>query len=136
MQELFFDQAPFPNGWARNACVCVEGGTIREVTVGGPPGGGERVPWIALPGLPNLHRHAFQRGMAGVSERRRPAADSFWSRVDSYIFVAGARAPEDGKKTFLNDPERFGRLPRHPPRIGRDTALERCRKAMMRLVSE
>ena len=34
---------------------------------------------ILVPGMPNLHSHAFQRGMAGLAETRGPAADSFWS---------------------------------------------------------
>ena len=29
--------------------------------------------------MPNLHSHAFQRGMAGLAETRGPDADSFWS---------------------------------------------------------
>ena len=29
--------------------------------------------------MPNLHSHAFQRGMAGLAETRGPSADSFWS---------------------------------------------------------
>ena len=29
--------------------------------------------------MPNLHSHAFQRGMAGLAETRGPGADSFWS---------------------------------------------------------
>ena len=34
---------------------------------------------ILLPGMPNLHSHAFQRGMAGLAETRGPGDDSFWS---------------------------------------------------------
>ena len=34
---------------------------------------------ILLPGMPNLHSHAFQRGMAGLAETRGPGADSFWT---------------------------------------------------------
>src|SRR5205807_7615571 len=43
---------------------------------------------IALPGLPNVHSHAFQRGLAGLTERRGPGDDSFWSwRELMYRFV-------------------------------------------------
>ena len=43
---------------------------------------------IAVPGLPNLHAHAFQRGMAGLAERRGPQRDSFWTwREALYRFV-------------------------------------------------
>ena len=43
---------------------------------------------IAVPGLGNLHSHSFQRGLAGLTERRGPADDSFWSwRELMYRFV-------------------------------------------------
>ncbi len=41
-----------------------------------------------VPGLPNLHSHAFQRAMAGLTERRGSASDSFWTwREQMYRFV-------------------------------------------------
>jgi len=41
-----------------------------------------------VPGLPNLHSHAFQRAMAGLTERRGTEADSFWTwREQMYRFV-------------------------------------------------
>jgi formimidoylglutamate deiminase len=41
-----------------------------------------------VPGLPNLHSHAFQRAMAGLTERRGSEADSFWTwRERMYRFV-------------------------------------------------
>src|SRR5262249_10958271 len=50
--------------------------------------GAERLAGIAVPGLPNLHSHAFQRGMAGLAERRGPTMDSFWTwREVMYRFL-------------------------------------------------
>jgi formimidoylglutamate deiminase len=44
--------------------------------------------WV-LPGMPNLHSHAFQRAMAGLAERKGKADDSFWSwREAMYGFAA------------------------------------------------
>jgi len=41
-----------------------------------------------VPGLPNLHSHAFQRAMAGLTERRGSESDSFWTwREQMYRFV-------------------------------------------------
>jgi formiminoglutamate deiminase len=41
-----------------------------------------------VPGLPNLHSHAFQRAMAGLTERRGSDSDSFWTwREQMYRFV-------------------------------------------------
>ena len=43
---------------------------------------------IALPGLGNVHSHAFQRGMAGLAEHRGPQADDFWTwREAMYRFL-------------------------------------------------
>lgn len=44
---------------------------------------------FALPGMVNLHSHAFQRAMAGLAERRGPGDDSFWTwREVMYRFAA------------------------------------------------
>ena len=41
-----------------------------------------------LPGMPNLHSHAFQRAMAGLAERQGPDEASFWSwRAVMYRFL-------------------------------------------------
>ena len=43
---------------------------------------------IALPGMVNVHSHAFQRGFAGMSEYRTATNDSFWTwRKLMYDFV-------------------------------------------------
>jgi formimidoylglutamate deiminase len=56
-------------------------GFIVEVRAAPPEGAeAERVRGYALPGLPNLHGHAFQRAMAGFAERASPGtSDSFWT---------------------------------------------------------
>lgn len=42
-----------------------------------------------LPGIANLHSHAFQRAMAGLAERQTDAGDSFWTwRETMYRFAA------------------------------------------------
>ncbi len=44
---------------------------------------------LRLPGIPNLHSHAFQRAMAGLTERRTNPSDSFWTwRELMYRFAA------------------------------------------------
>lgn len=86
MTTLDFAAALLPDGWARDVRVTVADGRIasleRDVAVAG---GGEG---IALPPLPNLHSHAFQRGMAGLAETAAPGDDSFWTwREVMYRFV-------------------------------------------------
>jgi len=42
-----------------------------------------------LPGIPNLHSHAFQRAMAGLAERQTDPVDSFWTwRETMYRFAS------------------------------------------------
>ena len=54
-------------------------GRIARITAGAAAQpGDERAP-ILTPGMPDVHSHAFQRGMAGLAETRGPGADSFWS---------------------------------------------------------
>ncbi len=52
---------------------------IESVTVGLPESTGERIVGWTMPGIPNVHSHAFQWAMAGRSEFRTRDRDSFWS---------------------------------------------------------
>ncbi len=48
-----------------------------------------------MPGIPNVHSHAFQRGIAGLTERRGTGPDSFWTwRQVMYGFLDRLE-PED-----------------------------------------
>ena len=67
--SLFFEHALLPDGWARDVRVGVENGVIGSVQTGAAADGSQRVAGIALPGLPNLHCHTFQRAMAGMAVR-------------------------------------------------------------------
>jgi formimidoylglutamate deiminase len=92
--SFLFDHALLPAGWAREVRIDVVDGMIVAAQPASRCEGAERVAGIALPGLPNLHCHAFQRGMAGLAERRG-AADSFWTwRAVMYGFLA-ALTPDD-----------------------------------------
>ena len=57
--------------------------------------GDERLRGLVVPGMPNLHSHAFQRAMAGLAERAGPEGDNFWRwREVMYRFLA-VLTPED-----------------------------------------
>lgn len=95
MRKLIFDHALLPTGWEQNVGIEVEGGVIRAVHPRAAQDGFERVVGVALPGLPNLHSHTFQRGMAGLAETRGPEGDSFWTwRQVMYRFL-GNLTPDD-----------------------------------------
>jgi formimidoylglutamate deiminase len=92
---LFFEQALLPQGWARDVRIAVDAGRLVSVEAGvlAQPGD-ERHP-IGLPGISNLHSHAFQRGMAGLAEINGTAADSFWTwREVMYRFVGRMTADD------------------------------------------
>ena len=94
-RELFFDQALLPSGWARDVRVTVADGTTVAVAQDAPRAGADHVPGIAVPGLPNLHSHGFQRGMAGLAERRGPTADSFWTWREVMYHFLQRLSPDD-----------------------------------------
>ena len=50
---------------------------------------------FALPGMPNLHSHAFQRAMAGLAERRGPGDDSFWTWRETMYGFASRIGPDE-----------------------------------------
>ena len=92
MPDLLVAQALLPTGFARQVRLSVDSaGTLTQVEADTTPAAGdERIDGIALPGVPNLHSHAFQRALAGLTERRgSDAEDSFWSwRETMYAFLA------------------------------------------------
>ena len=94
-ETLHFAEALLPTGWASGVRLHLAEGTIARIETGAEPQPGEARHAVALPGLPNLHSHAFQRGMAGLAERSGQSADSFWTwRETMYRFV-DRLTPED-----------------------------------------
>ncbi|RWN46720.1 MAG: formimidoylglutamate deiminase [Mesorhizobium sp.] len=79
MAAIFAEQALLPDGWRDNVRLTFAEGRIATVEPGATALAGDERHAILLPGMPNLHSHAFQRGMAGLAELRGPSADSFWS---------------------------------------------------------
>lgn len=95
MTSIIFRDVLLPNGWAHDVRIGFLNGRIDSVAPGALPQPGDVRFDIGIPGLPNLHCHAFQRGMAGLSEQRGRAADNFWTwREVMYRFLSRMR-PED-----------------------------------------
>ena len=83
---LWADQALLPGGWARSVRIDLAGGRIAAVTPGAAPVGESF--GCLLPAPANLHSHAFQRAMAGMTETRTAGQDSFWTwRALMYRFL-------------------------------------------------
>ena len=94
-RHLLLEHALLPTGWARDVGVDLEHGSIRAVQPGAAHSGREVLRGVTLPGLPNLHSHSFQRAMAGLTETRGPASDSFWTWREVMYGFLGRLTPED-----------------------------------------
>ena len=78
MEKLWASEALLPNGWARDVTVTVDAGRIVSATANTARSGPDL--GVLLPAPVNVHSHAFQRAMAGLTERRGPdPRDSFWT---------------------------------------------------------
>ncbi len=99
-QILFADYAWLAAGWQQAAALRVVDGRIEP---GDAAAGGVRVGRYVVPGMPNLHSHAFQRAMAGLAERRSlggdgeaaAANDSFWTWREVMYAFAGRIGPDE-----------------------------------------
>lgn len=91
--RLLAAQALTPDGWQEDVLVTLRDGRIAELRAGvgaeDPAARGAERLGILLPAPANLHSHAFQRAMAGMSERRgAEALDTFWTwRQIMYRFL-------------------------------------------------
>ncbi|TXS93018.1 formimidoylglutamate deiminase [Parahaliea maris] len=93
--RYYAESALLADGWAQGVQLSVESGRITAVIADTAPVAGDHRVGILLPGMPNLHSHGFQRGMAGLVEVNKSRSDSFWSwRELMYRFVERMR-PED-----------------------------------------
>lgn len=96
MTILRFEQALTPDGWARDVAVTISPeGRISAVTPNSQLG--EAVSGFAIPGLANLHSHAFQRAMAGLTEHAGAGDDSFWSWRELMYRFLGRISPDDAE---------------------------------------
>ena len=96
MTGYFADYAWLPQGWDANVRVDVDAsGASCNVAADAAPGGRQRLGRFVLPGMPNLHSHAFQRAMAGLAERQSSTEDNFWSWRETMYAFAGRIGPDD-----------------------------------------
>jgi formimidoylglutamate deiminase len=77
---LFARHALLPGGWGRDVLLAwdARGDLLRAEPGAAPPPGCERVDYV-LPGMVNLHSHAFQRALGGLTEKAGDSPDSFWT---------------------------------------------------------
>lgn len=87
------DQLWLADGWSADGAFAVDA----SGHVAPPEGEAERLGAWVLPGMPNLHSHAFQRAMAGLAERKGRSDDSFWTWRETMYAFAAAIGPEELK---------------------------------------
>ncbi len=94
-----FTAAWLPGGWRRNVVVSVDpAGDIVDVSPDDVVTTARLINGAAIPGMPNVHSHAFQRSMAGLAERRGAphpdSDDSFWTWRETMYELASRMSPE------------------------------------------
>ncbi|MDP3525345.1 MAG: formimidoylglutamate deiminase [Hoeflea sp.] len=79
MAIVWAEKALLEDGWAEDVTISIaEDGRIAAIETGHPAEGHRT--GILLPSPVNCHSHAFQRAMAGLTEKRGPnPSDSFWT---------------------------------------------------------
>ncbi len=79
MPSIHARTALLADGWAADVRIETANGSVARIELGVAPQPHDDRQHALVAGLPNLHSHAFQRGMAGLAEVRGTSADSFWT---------------------------------------------------------
>jgi formimidoylglutamate deiminase len=81
--SLLARHALLPGGWQDNVRIEWDAaGTLTALTPGAVHAIGEELAGLVLPGMVNLHSHAFQRALGGLTETAGVGPDSFWTWRD------------------------------------------------------
>lgn len=97
-RRYYADHVWQPQGWLDDGVLEVDDGRYLKGALldvsSGESQSAERQGRFVVPGMPNLHSHAFQRAMAGLAERRGPSDDSFWSWREAMYSYASRVNPD------------------------------------------
>ncbi|WP_299890275.1 formimidoylglutamate deiminase [uncultured Ruegeria sp.] len=89
MSAIFAKHALLNTGWVTNLRLEIDAGHISSLQKDSVAQPGDITADTLLPAMANLHSHAFQRAMAGMTEHRMVGRDSFWTwRELMYRFTA------------------------------------------------
>lgn len=95
MSSLFAEHALLDDGWATDVRIDIDSaGNIEAIERGTAPGSTARARGPVIPGMPDLHGHAFQRAMAGLAEQRSHDRDDFWSWREAMYRLVAELQPE------------------------------------------
>ena len=98
MNALFARHALLPEGWRGDVLVewDARGALTRVQPQAKAPIGVPRADYV-VPGMVNLHSHAFQRALGGLTERAGDGPDSFWTWRDLMYRFAANITPEQAE---------------------------------------
>jgi len=88
-KTLFFEYALLPSGWAKKVRIEIDSfGTISAIQKEMIGSTGDPINATVLPGVSNLHCHAHQQAIAGLSEKSSNSNDNFWTwREIMYFYL-------------------------------------------------
>jgi formimidoylglutamate deiminase len=95
MTSLWFEHALLEQGWSERVRLILEAGRIARIETGVEAQPQDDRHAIAVPGLANLHSHAFQRAMAGLAEAAGPGTDNFWTWREAMYRFADTIGPDE-----------------------------------------
>ena len=96
MPSYLMPLALLPDGWVENVRIeTTQAGDIAALASGAVANGAETIAGIVVPGMVDVHCHAFQRAMAGLAERAGPDGDNFWSWREVMYRFLGRLSPDD-----------------------------------------
>ncbi len=100
VRQFWCPAALLSTGWAESVLLTVDArGALVSAGEGVGPevlaAGGVRLRGPVIPGMPNLHSHAFQRAIVGRTQRHGPTDDSFWTWRKAMYASLGRLGPDE-----------------------------------------
>src|SRR4051812_34960116 len=96
MKTLFASDALLAGGWARDVLLeWDDRGVLTRAEAGQTRGSAAVAAGPVLPGMSNVHSHAFQRAMAGLAEFSGHPTDDFWTWREEMYRLVTRLSPED-----------------------------------------
>jgi formimidoylglutamate deiminase len=95
-RHFFFPEALLADGWCSDVSIQVDGhGIIETIRLNSSPLDAFVVSGPVVPGMPNVHSHAFQRVMSGLTETG--SGGDFWDWRETMYRIANQITPDQLK---------------------------------------
>jgi formimidoylglutamate deiminase len=92
--KLYAEEILLETGWDGDKTLTIEQGVITEISAGKKVDA-QAVNGPVVPGMVNLHSHAFQKAFVGLTEFQANKDDSFWSWRDVMYKLLTRLTPDD-----------------------------------------